>query len=241
MSSFEVVMPRFLSTVSSTHAVLGSKQSFLSNIKTYADWNEPHNGFKVKWKRELEKFRASHMETIMNSLSSLVDLQYVALTSLSESVNVSYGLINFIEDTYLQYLHGKFGPDKAWHVTTKLATALIEVMFKPRRGTLNLFSAGDSQQISAVIFYVVLRSLDKMGKIKNLNFKDHPSVNTELVKFLSLNTLVEVVDKLQKDYVELSKNTTATCKSLNTLGNKLDTSSSLLADLKKQVTSLEKK
>ena len=56
MSSFEVVMPRFLSTVSSTHTLLGSKHSFLSNIKTYADWDEPHNGFKVKWKHELEKF-----------------------------------------------------------------------------------------------------------------------------------------------------------------------------------------
>ena len=177
----------------------------------------------------------------MNLLSSLVDLQYVALASLSELVNVLYGLINFIEDTYTQYSHGKFGPEKAWHITTKLATALIEVMYKPRRGTLNLFSAGDSQQISAVIFYAVLQSLDKMCEIKNLNFKDHPSVNAELVKFLSLNTSVEAVDKLQLDYVELSKNTTATCKSLNTLGNKLDTSSSLLADLKKRVTALEKK
>ena len=62
-----------------------------------------------------------------------------------------------------------------------------------------------------------------------------------MFKFLSLNTSVEDVDKLQNDYGDLSKTTVATSKSVNTLGNKLDTNSSMLAELKKRVNALENK
>ena len=80
-----------------------------------------------------------------------------------------------------------------------------------------------------------------MGEVKNSNFREHPSVNAELVKFLSLNSSVEAVDKLQKDYVDISKTNTETSKSINTLGNKLDTNSSIITELKKRVTALERK
>ena len=88
-------------------------------------------------------------------------------------------------------------------------------MFKPRRGTLNLFTAGENHQILLIIFYAVLRSLDKMGEVKNSNFRDHSSVNAKLVKLLSLNSSVEAVNKLQKDYVDISKTNTATSKPIN--------------------------
>ena len=46
------------------------------------------------------------------------------------------------------------------------------------------------------IFWATLKSLDKMAAILGFQFKNHPVVLTELVKFLSLNMSVEAVDKL---------------------------------------------
>ena len=61
---------------------------------------------------------------------------------------------------------------------------------------MNTFEAGDAQQINQVIFYAVLRSLDKMTLVVGQNYKDAPAVSTELVKVLSMNTSVEAVDRL---------------------------------------------
>ena len=120
----------------------------------------------------------------------------LAITSLTESVSWVLGFINYIDETYIQYASGKFGTKKSWHITTKLATALITDIALSRRGALNSFEAGQGQHINGAIFYAVLRSLDKMTQIVAQNYKDAPVVSTELVKFLSMNTSVEAVDKL---------------------------------------------
>ena len=51
------------------------------------------------------------------------------------------------------------------HITTKLVTAPIIEILILRRGAMNAFEAGDAQQINQVIFYAVLRSLDKMTEV----------------------------------------------------------------------------
>ena len=53
------------------------------------------------------------------------------------------------------------------------------------------------------IFYSVLKSLDVMGEIQTVDYRDSPVVSAELVKFLSLNTSVEAVDKLEEQSEKL--------------------------------------
>ena len=62
------------------------------------------------------------------------------------------GLINYIDNTYEEYSAGKFGTAKAWHVTTKLAMALILEVGKPREGSINSFEAGDGSSMAKIIF-----------------------------------------------------------------------------------------
>ena len=69
-------------------------------------------------------------------------------------------------------------------------------MGAPQRGVVNFFQAGAAQSINQIIFYSTLRSLDRMALILTKNYWDAPAVSTELVKFLSMNTSVEAVDKL---------------------------------------------
>ena len=79
----------------------------------------------------------------------------LAVTSLTESVSWVIGLINYIDETYAQYSTGNFGNKKAWHVSTKLATALIQDISTPRRGVINSFQAGAAQSINQIIFILL--------------------------------------------------------------------------------------
>ena len=107
----------------------------------------------------------SHTETLRNNLSVSSPIYSLAPTSLTESMSWIMGLINYIDETYAQHSSGKFGNKKAWHVSTKLATALIQDVGAPRRGVMNSFQAGAAQSINQIIFYSTLRSLDEMSLI----------------------------------------------------------------------------
>ena len=95
--------------------------------------------------------------------------------------------------------------------------------------------------MSKVIFLSVLQSLDVMSEISALDYRDSPIVSTELVKFLSLNTAVEAVDKLETKTSDLAvnikqvtKDLTGAQKSIMSVGNKND-------ELKKTVNALQKR
>ena len=239
VTSFEVPIPRFLSK-SGAHNVIDNEASYFSLIPSFKHWNDPNSGYKYRLKKELEKFRRAHLATIKERIPLRSPLYNLATSSLTESISWTTGLINYIDHTYEEYSAGKFGTTKAWHVTTKLAMALITEVGKPREGSLNSFETGDGISMSKVIFLSVLQSLDVMSEISALDYRDSPIVSTELVKFLSLNTAVEAVDKLETKTSDLAvnikqvtKDLTGAQKSIMSVGNKND-------ELKKTVNALQK-
>ena len=247
ITSFENHNPRFL-TSTGAHAVVDAESSYFSCIPSYVKWNDPLEGFKKRWKSELNIFRTSHLEFLQSHLSPTSPLYQIAISSLTESVTWVLGFINYIDETYIQYASGKFGVKKSWHITTKLATALIRDVALPRRGALNSFEAGKAQQINRSIFYAVLRSLDRMTLILGQNYKDSPVVSTELVKFLSMNTSVEAVDKLveqtatfQLSFVEMKNKLNTVVKDCGTVGNKVDQVKNEVTAVKARVLKLENK
>ena len=247
VTSFEVSTPRFLSA-SGQHRIIGNESSYFSHIPTYAKWNEPSSGYKVRLKKELEIFRRAHLSSIRERLPPSTQLYHLAMSSMSESIAWILGLINYIDCTYDEYVAGKFGTAKAWHVSTKLAMGLLNEVAKPREGALQSFEAGSRSSISKVIFYSVLRSLDVMGEIAALDYRDSPVVSTELVKFLSLNTSVEAVEKLEKQsevfntsIKDLTKDVSATTKSNHSIGNKTDELKKVVETLKKRIEKIENK
>ena len=247
VTSFEVNMPRFLSKTGA-HLVIDNDTSYFNHIPTYKFWHDPNSGYKQRLKKELERFRRAHMSTIRDRISVKSPLFAMAMSSLTESIAWTNGLINYIDITYDEYAAGKFGTHKSWHVTTKLATAIILEVSKPREGSLNSFEAGDGVAMAKVIFYAALQSLDAMAQIASLDYRDSPVVSTELVKFLSLNTSVEAVDKLQRQshdvdasIKELTKDVAGAKKSIGSVGNKADEMKKLIDALKKRVEKLEAK
>ena len=121
-------------------------------------------------------------------------------------------------------------------------------MSKPREGSLDSVKAGDGVVIGRVIFYSTLRSLDVMGDITAMVYRDSPVVSKELVRFLSLNKAVESVDKLEVTSAELTVNASqltidvsGTKVSINSVGNKSDELKKVVGSVRKRVEKLESK
>ena len=85
-----------------------------------------------------------------------------------------------------------------------------------------------------------------MAEILGYQFKNHPVVSTELVKFLSLNTSVEAVDKLtlqhisfQQEIKALKTELGAVQRNSSTNGNKVTEFGPKLTALVKRVEKIE--
>ena len=86
-----------------------------------------------------------------------------------------------------------------------------------------------------------MKSLDVISEIKALDYRDSPVVSTELIKFLSLNTSVEVVDRLEaqseslvENVKQITKDMVLASKAVSSVGNKGD-------ELKRAVDSIRKR
>jgi hypothetical protein len=119
----------------------------------------------------------------------------VAQSALAELVAWITGFIQFVDEYYRDLTRAKFGLAKAWHVTTRLAKVILDEVGTPRYRVQDTFEVGSLTQICQQIFWVVLKRHDVMASYKRLNFKNHPSIATELVKFLAINTSFEAIDK----------------------------------------------
>ena len=84
-----------------------------------------------------------------------------------------------------------------------------------------------------------------MAEISAVNFSNHPSVSTELVKFLLLNTSVDAVDKLvarlttvDSQLNTLQKDVAGSLKNVTTIGNNQESLIAQVKDLTKKIKKL---
>ena len=195
----------------------------------------------------MERFRKHQLATIRAKLDPSSKMFSIAMALVSDTLAWTYKLINYIDVTYAKYSEGKFGGRKSWHITTKLATALIMEVSKPRESTFDqLQSYSDSSSFNAqVVFYNTLQALDVMSEISSVNFADHPAVSTELVKFLSLNTAIDAVSQLvsktgtmEAALGVVQKEVGGATRTITTVGNKHDILNSHVKELIKRVNKL---
>ena len=87
-----------------------------------------------------------------------------------------------------------------------------------------------------------------MTEIAALDYRGSPVLSTELVKFLSLNTAIDAVDRLEAqsaDYAtrikQLTRDSNTTQTTVNSVGNKADELKKVMDNIKKRVEKLEQK
>ena len=130
IASFEVMVPRFF-TKSGKHEVYKDKESYFSNIKSYKKWDNPASGHKVTLELQIQRFHVQHLSVIRKKFPSTLHMYHVAVASLGFTIAWDAKLFAYIDKTYKSYAVGKFGKEKAWHVTMKLATGISQVVGIP--------------------------------------------------------------------------------------------------------------
>ena len=87
-----------------------------------------------------------------------------------------------------------------------------------------------------------------MNEIAGLDYRDSPVVSMELVKFLSLNTAIESVDRLEAQSSDhhtaiklLTKEANIAKTAVNTVGNRTDEVKKTLDAVKRRLDKLERK
>jgi hypothetical protein len=246
MSSFQTKLPRFL-TKQGSHTVIKNDSSFFSEVKTWEEWDSPMTGFRACLKEALTLFRTSHQGNIDDTLQRDSIVYAICTMALIESVSWVEGFITFLDDYYRDLTAARFGSKKAWHVTTRLGRRMFLELDQPRNGVQNFFKAGFNDQVCQRIFWSVIRSHDIMARYKRNNYKDDPSVSSELVKFLAINTGYEVLESLsvkmvemEKMVVAMQKEASAATKAAASAANRADDAKKLCDALIKRVTKLEK-
>jgi len=248
LTSFETRIPKFFSGDSKTMGVVKEGDSYFKLIKTWEEWNTPHDGFRDQLKRELSVFELGHSETISSELEQLTVFHSLVSKALADSITWANKLIKFIDDTFREYSRARYGAKKAWHVTTKLAIALMEYISAPRTVVFNSFRVGNHLSVAKSVSYSFLKCLDLMVEIEKLDFRNSPIITSELAKFLALNSNYESVEQLQKEIVKLNegmskslKDAASAVKSVGTIGNNFDKSQKEIGALSKRVKTLESK
>ena len=104
------------------------------------------------------------------------------------------------------------------------------------------------EQVAASILFACLRSQDIMAEFLKADFKDHPSVSLEYIKFLSHNSPFELVETLEAKFKNLDtefkaqkKDNAAHVKQLNTITQKVEDGKSKIANHETRISKLEKK
>jgi hypothetical protein len=247
MTSFDAKTPKYFSRLQG-HRVLKLDASYFDTITSHADWADVATGFKMRLQEALAEFQESHTCFIDQAVEPGSKAHALAHSALTESVAWIIGFIQFIDEYYRELAKAKFGPTKAWHVTTRLAKRILEEVGTPRYGVQGAFQVGDSTQICQQIFWAVLKSHDVMASYKRLNFKNHPSIATELVKFLAINTSFEAIEKLttkttvlDMEVADMKKKVNEAVKAATTAANKADEGKRLLDLLTKRVKTQEER
>jgi hypothetical protein len=110
------------------------------------------------------------------------------------------------------------------------------------------FIAGDPTQVCQRVVWGILKAHEIMADFKKHGYRHHPSIASELVKCLAVNTSFELLRKMmtkaatmESEILDLKRAGTGATKASPTTSNKADSLKKLVEILAKQVAALESK
>lgn len=202
ITSYERSIPRlFLS--SGRVRIIRNDESYFDTMPTYLDWRTNETGYRDHLMLGLKLFKDSHLQFLRNELPSSSLLYQVAYESVIFSISWIEDFFRFIEETYRDYYCTLRDDAEAWSITTRLARSLLHNISVPRTGVKAALKSKDKRQMKAITFFGMLRSLDRMTKISQSNFKNSQIISNELVKVLSKTSHVSAIRSLETSVSDL--------------------------------------
>ena len=235
ITSFDRTIPKLLLS-NAKFQIVRDTCSYFDMVPSWEHWKATEMGFRTRIVAALKNHKRTMEEYLRNTLDSNSHLFSVAYQSLLASISWIEEMIRYIDSTYEEYVEAKFGPQKAWNITTRLVKALLYYIAQPRMGVSQALHNTDYEQMKSVTFYGIVRSLDRMYEISKEGFRNCDVVSSELVKVLSKNTGFELIDALDKRVGSLETSDKQHNTSIKDLQSKQKETGSLASTLNNKVT-----
>jgi hypothetical protein len=221
-------------------AATGDDKSSFNAFHTFNDWKNPNgrDGFV----QTLSKHQHQAAEAVRMDIETRLDAgspaAMLATTCLSKSTAFSDAFAAFLTKTFEDLTQASaFPKKKAWALTTALGARICNEVHKDSgalaRSLVVSKSDTDRDRLTVLLLWAVLRAHRKMDEYIKMEFKDHPSVASEYVKFLATNSGFETVKALQSKADALEKEVASLQKAVATASNTADAAKSIATEAKK--------
>ena len=233
--AFGSAIPELFSKHGHFSAVV-KKGSHFSRIENHEAWD----GLKRRIEDVLAVQEQAMRQAIANTLTSTSDVRRICELAVADSVSNFQRLIRWMDETYLDLTANGFSKKSAWSLVSQLGARYFQELFKVRSGISDTFVIADTRKLAAHVWYGVSRTHDVMKEFGVMDFKNHPAMSSEYVKFLATNSGMELIDsidgkiKLIKDELKDTKQVAQNAaKAATSAANKAD-------DVMKKLTQLQR-
>jgi hypothetical protein len=137
---------------------------------------------------------------------------------------------------------------RGWSLITHLASCILIEISAPQNGVKQMFITGRNDIVAKQIFRRLFVPMILWHAIKITDFKNDPSVSSEYVKFLIMNTGMDLADQVIKENAVLEEHVTELAKGAKVADARASSASKgaslaqeAVKGLAKQVAALESK
>jgi hypothetical protein len=225
-TSFENILPGLFARIRSTTAGITSTggneydlscYSELPGIPTYADWDagDTTTGRKHFIIRNLKNTKYLIDNWIRSEIQG--EPQLLAFELLQASVYMAQELVQFVSMVYLDLkTSGRFDGDQAWNLACKFVKRIFTELGDARVVARDAIHCDDLWFSTAKILYGILRAHVVMKEYMRLNIHDHPSISSEMVKFVCYaqpaSDTSDLISKLNAVEEQVKKSVSMTSK-----------------------------
>jgi hypothetical protein len=206
----------------------GEDRSSFNAFHSFADWKNSNgrDGLVNTLPASQQQAREAIEADIETRLVPGSPGAMLAQTCLAKSVTFSDAFTKYLTTTYEDLTQASGFPKKrAWALTTALGARVCKEIHKE--------SVALARFLTVLLIWAMLRAHSKMDDYVKHEFKDHPTIASEYVKFLATNSGYEAMAGLQTKVDSLEKEVASLKKAVTNAANAADVAKAMAADAKK--------
>ncbi|KAL7559226.1 hypothetical protein ACA910_014778 [Epithemia clementina (nom. ined.)] len=153
----------------------------------------------------------------------------ILVQALSNTQTFVWNLVAFIDKTMEDLVgNSDFDERKAWSITTQIMSQIFSNIHEVCRTISTLLQPNNPDSVCAYVLWGVLWTQDVMQEYIDTQFQGHPSISSEYIKFLAVNSGTKTVKKLEGKFEKLQEKNAVLMEQIKKTSSKADSASNIV-------------
>jgi hypothetical protein len=242
LSAFSSPIPELFTDAG--HGIYGKNESAFSKYTTFKKWKE---GVEII-KETITVVKEGLTKAIEGYISPASPAHSVMVLSVTEACSNLKDFCEWMTSTSESLETYGMSATQSWYLTTRLGEAYFRSLNRVRSGVSDSFETANQINMAGTVWYAVTRTLDIMEEFSSQDFKNHPSIAGEYIKFMVQNTnrdtastFDEKFKTLEQQGKDAKKEAASALKAVSAASSRSEVAVKEIAILKKTVAALEKR